>query len=285
MTQTSASIPTLTMSDGRHIPQLGFGTYKIAGAKTQAIIEQALELGYRHIDTAQMYDNEAEVGSAITASGIPREEIFLTTKLNNDHHEPDSARRSLDESLTKLQTDHVDLFLIHWPMPKAYGGSYPETWRVMQEFVADGRARTVGVSNFDVPHLERLLAEVGVMPAINQIEAHPLFRNDTLRAWTKEHGGIVEAWRPIIRGEIFDDPQLSVAAERLGHTPAQLVLRWHIERGDVVFPKSVHLERMRENMGIFDFSLDEHTRAILDGMDRGEAGRTGPHPNELNEVI
>lgn len=279
------SVPTLTMSDGHQIPQLGFGTYKIVGAGAQAAIEQALELGYRHIDTAQMYRNEAAVGSAIAASGIPREQIFLTTKLNNDRHDPDSARRSLDGSLARLQTDYVDLFLIHWPMPKAYEGHYPDTWRVMQEFVADGRARSVGVSNFEVAHLQRLLDEVGVAPTVNQVEAHPLFPNDAIHTWMSNHGGIVEAWKPIVRGEILHDPQLVAAAERLEHTPAQLILRWHIERGDVVFPKSTHPERMRENMGIFDFSLDDDARTLLNSMDRGEAGRTGAHPDEFNDVI
>ncbi|MCI5826283.1 MAG: aldo/keto reductase [Arcanobacterium sp.] len=279
----SHEIPSLPLLGGGRIPQLGFGTYPLRGKAAQAAVEQALELGYRHIDTAQMYHNEEAVGAAIAASGIARNEIFLTTKLDNGYHAPDAARRSLDESLTKLRTDHVDLFLIHWPMPKAYGGTYPETWRVMQEFRADGRALDVGVSNFEIAHLERLLSEVGVMPAVNQIEAHPLFRNDAVREWTKAHGGLIEAWKPIIRGKILADPELAAAAQRLGRTPAQLILRWHIERGDVVFPKSAHPDRMRENLNIFDFQLDAAATATLNAMNLGEAGRTGAHPNEMNE--
>jgi hypothetical protein len=264
------------------IPQLGFGTYKIAPENAQEIVENALGIGYRHIDTAQMYGNEAEVGAALQASGIPRSQIFLTTKLNNPYHEPDIARRTFTESLQRLQTDYVDLFLIHWPMPAAYGGDYPGLWRVLQEFVAEGRARHVGVSNFEVSHLQRLLTETGIFPQVNQVEAHPWFANNAVRDFTKAHGGVIEAWSPLARGRFFDTPALLETAKRLGRTPAQVVLRWAIERGDVVIPKSNHVERMQENFAVLEFELDAPARATLDSLNRGESGRTGSHPDSVN---
>lgn len=264
------------------IPQLGFGTYKIAPENAQEIVENAVEVGYRHIDTAQMYGNEAEVGAALRATGIARSEFFLTTKLNNPHHEPDVARRTFAESLQRLQTDYVDLFLIHWPMPEAYGGDYPGLWRVLQEFVADGRARHVGVSNFEVSHLQRLLTETGIFPQVNQVEVHPWFANNAVREFTKAHGGVIEAWSPLARGRFFDTPVLIETAKRLGRTPAQVVLRWALERGDVVIPKSNHVERMRENFAVLEFALDAPARAALDSLDRGEAGRTGSRPDHVN---
>ena len=277
-------IPSLPLSSGASIPQLGLGTYKITGPSTQKIVESALEVGYRHIDTAQMYYNEAEVGAGLAASGIAREELFVTTKLNTGNHDPDVARRSFDESLEKLGLDYVDLFLIHWPMPRLYSGDFPATWRVLQEFMADGRARTVGVSNFEIHHLRRLVDEIGVMPAVNQIEAHPALPNDEVREWTKARGGVIEAWSPLSRGRILTDPQLVAVASELDRTPSQLVLRWHIERGDVVFPKTTHMDRMRENMAIFDFELTDSARSAIAAMDRGEAGRTGKHPDVMNEI-
>ncbi|EFU82429.1 MULTISPECIES: aldo/keto reductase [Mobiluncus] len=264
------------------IPQLGFGTYKIAPENAQEIVENALEVGYRHIDTAQMYGNESEVGAALQASGIPRSQVFLTTKLNNPNHEPDIARRAFTESLQRLQTDYVDLFLIHWPMPEAYGGDYPGLWRVLQEFVAEGRARHVGVSNFEVSHLQRLLNETGIFPQVNQVEAHPWFANNAVRDFTKANGGVIEAWSPLARGRFFDTPALLETAKRLGRTPAQVVLRWAIERGDVVIPKSNHAERMRENFAVLEFELDAPARATLDSLNRGESGRTGSHPDRVN---
>ena len=282
MTTKITSVPLLS---GATIPQLGLGTYKIVKDRGQAAIERALELGYRHLDTAQMYGNEEIVGRAIAASGLAREELFVTTKLNNGNHERDAARASFDESLEKLGLEYVDLFLIHWPLPELYGGDYPATWRVMQEFVEDGRAKTVGVSNFQVAHLQRLLDETGIAPAVNQIEMHPWFPNNEVRAWMHEHGGVVEAWSPLARGKLLgDDDALAQASERLGRSWAQLVLRWAIERGDVVIPKTVHEERMLENLAIFDFELDDEARAALDSLDMGPAGRTGANPDELNQI-
>lgn len=272
----------LASGNGAGIPQLGFGTYKLDTSTTRQIVCQALEVGYRHIDTAQMYGNEAEVGAALASSGLQRSEVFITTKLNNPNHEPAKARRTFLESLEKLRVDYVDLFLIHWPMPLAYGGDYPGLWRLLLEFREEGLARHVGVSNFEIEHLRRLLDETGQFPEVNQIEAHPWFANNAVREFTKEHGGVVEAWSPLARGRFFSSPALKDTAKRLGRTPAQVVLRWAIERGDVVIPKSSHRERMEENFRVFDFQLDPSARAALDGLDRGEDGRTGSHPNNVN---
>ena len=274
-------IPTLELSNGYQIPQLGFGTYKISAEDCVDTVKYALDLGIRHIDTAQMYHNEAEVGRAIEESGIPREEIFLTTKLNNDKHLPEDARRSFAQSLEDLRTDYVDLFLIHWPLPTLYGGDFVQTWRTLLEFEQQGRARTVGVSNFQIPHLERLLKETGVMPAVNQVEIHPHFANNQLRSFHLEHNILTEAWSPLARGTIFGDEKVISAAKRLGKTPAQVVLRWGIERGDVLFPKSVTPDRIKENLDIFDFQLDEQTKADLDSLDKGEDGRTGSPPDTM----
>lgn len=274
-------IPTLELSNGYQIPQLGFGTYKISAEDCVDTVKYALDLGIRHIDTAQMYHNEAEVGRAIEESGIPREEIFLTTKLNNDKHLPEDARRSFAQSLEDLRTDYVDLFLIHWPLPTLYGGDFVQTWRTLLEFEQQGRARTVGVSNFQIPHLERLLKETGVMPAVNQVEIHPHFANNQLRSFHLEHNILTEAWSPLARGTIFGDEKVISAAKRLGKTPAQVVLRWGIERGDVLFPKSVTPDRIKENLDIFDFQLDAQTKADLDSLDKGEDGRTGSPPDTM----
>lgn len=278
------TIPNVTLSNGATMPQLGFGTFLVAPIDARQAVSAALEAGYRHIDTAQMYHNELPVGQALAESGIPREEIFLTTKLDNGNHRPDDARRSFEASLQALQTDYVDLFLIHWPMPGAYGGDFPATWEVLQEFQADGRARNVGVSNFQIHHLEKL-AEVGLpTPAVNQIEAHPWFANNELREYNAAHGIITQAWSPLGRGQLLADPAIVAVADRLGRTPAQVVLRWAIERGDVVFPKTLSPQRMKENFAIFDFSLDAEATAAIDSLDRGEEGRRGSHPDRMNRM-
>lgn len=272
------------MSNGKTIPQLGFGTYKISPDQCSSAVISALELGIRHLDTAQMYHNEAEVGQAIRSSSIPRQEIFLTTKLNNCNHLPDDARRSFDQSLKDLQTDYVDLFLIHWPLPTRYDGNFVQTWQVMLEFAKEGRAKTVGVSNFQIHHLQRLIAETGVTPAVNQIEAHPHLPNNELRRFHQQHQVITQAWSPLGRGKILQDPQLLAQSKRLGRTPAQVALRWAIERGDVVFPKSVHVQRIKENLQLFDFQLDAEATQVLNSLDRGEAGRTGSHPDKMDLI-
>jgi 2,5-diketo-D-gluconate reductase A len=275
-------IPKIDLNDGTTIPQLGFGVFQIPPAETAEAVGLALEAGYRHIDTAEMYANERGVGEGIRAAGVDRDEVYVTSKLNNGFHRPDDARRAFEQTLVELGTDHVDLFLIHWPLPTLYDGDYVSTWRTLEEFKADGRARSIGVSNFQVAHLERLAAETDVVPAVNQIELHPYFRNEEVRSYGEAHGIRTEAWSPIAQGAVLDDPAIVAIAERIGRTPAQVVLRWHLQRGDVVFPKSVNRQRMEENFALFDFELGEEDMATLTGLDRGE--RTGPDPDTFNYI-
>ncbi|SDQ15619.1 aldo/keto reductase [Quadrisphaera sp. DSM 44207] len=278
------AVPSIPLNNGRTIPQLGFGTYQVDPSETVEAVTRALEIGYRHIDTAQMYGNEKEVGEAVRASGLPRDDVYLTSKLNNGFHRPDDARRAFDGTLAALGVDQIDLFLIHWPLPTLYDGDYVSTWKVLEEFAADGRARSVGVSNFQVAHLERLAAECDVVPAVNQIEVHPYFTNETVRAYDREHGIATEAWSPIAQGAVLDDPAVTRIAERVGRTPAQVVLRWHVQRGDIVFPKSVTPSRMQENFAIFDVELSDDDVRALAALDKGEEGRTGPNPDVFDHV-
>jgi 2,5-diketo-D-gluconate reductase A len=278
------TVPTITLNDQTTIPQLGFGVFQVPPDQTAATVAQAFEVGYRHIDTAQMYQNEREVGDAIRAAAIPREELYVTSKLNNGFHRPDDARRAFDETLQKLGLEQLDLFLIHWPLPTLYDGDFVSTWRTLTEFVADGRARSVGVSNFQPAHLDRLVAETGVVPAVNQIEVHPYFTNEAARAASIRHGIEVEAWSPIAQGRVLDDEVIGKIAAAHGKTPSQVTLRWHLERGDIVFPKTMHVERMRENFEIFDFSLTHDEVAAISGLDRGEDGRMGPNPDVFDYV-
>ena len=231
-------IPNLTLNDGNTIPQLGFGVFQVPPEDTAKITGQAFEAGYRHIDTAEMYGNEKGVGEAIRASGIPRDELFITSKLNNGFHEPDAARKAFDQTLADLGLDQVDLFLIHWPLPTKYDGDYVSTWKTLIEFQKQGRARSIGLSNFQPAHLERLAQETDVVPAVNQIEVHPYFGNETARAADRAAGILTEAWSPIAQGGVLDDDTIVKIAEHVGRTPAQVTLRWHIQRGDIVFPKS-----------------------------------------------
>jgi 2,5-diketo-D-gluconate reductase A len=278
------TVPDLTLNDGATIPQLGFGVYQIPQRDTESAVSEALEVGYRHIDTAQMYGNEKGVGAAVAASGLPRDDVFITSKLNNGFHRPDDARRTFEESLTALGTDHVDLFLIHWPLPTKYDGDYVSTWNTLIEFQADGRARSIGVSNFQVDHLARLAEETSVVPAVNQIEVHPYFGNEDVRAANAAAGIVTEAWSPIAQGDVLDDPTVTEIADRLDRTRSQVVLRWHVQRGDVVFPKTTHVERMRENFAIFDFELTDDDAAAITALDRGEAGRRGPNPSTFDWI-
>lgn len=278
------TVPTITLNDQTTIPQLGFGTYQVPPEQTAATVGTALEVGYRHLDTAQMYQNEEGVGEAIKASGIAREELYVTSKLNNGFHRPDDARRSFDETLSRLGLDRIDLFLIHWPLPTLYDGDYVSTWRTLAEFVADGRAASVGVSNFQPEHLDRIIAETGVVPAVNQIEVHPYLTNEAARAASIRHGVEVEAWSPIAQGAVLDDPVIGKIAAAHGKTPSQVTLRWHVERGDIVFPKSMREERMRENFDIFDFTLTADEVSAISALDRGEDGRTGPNPDTFDYV-
>ena len=277
-------VPNITLNDGNAIPQLGFGVYQIPPEETAQAVGRALEIGYRHIDTAEMYGNEAEVGEAVRASGLDRGDVFVTSKLSNAFHEPGEARRAIDETLSALGFDYVDLFLIHWPLPTVYNGDYVSTWKTLEEFKGDGRARSIGVSNFQVEHLERLASETETVPAVNQIEVHPYLTNEAVRDYGREHGIATEAWSPIAQGGVPEDPTITRIAEKVGKTPAQVVLRWHIQRGDIVFPKSVTPSRMEENFDLFDFELEAGDVEEITGLDRGEDGRTGPHPDTFAYV-
>jgi 2,5-diketo-D-gluconate reductase A len=284
MTADNLTVPTITLHDGTSIPQLGLGVFQVPPEETAQVVEQALEVGYRHIDTAQMYQNEQGVGDALKKAGVPREDLYITSKLNNGFHRPDDARRSFDESLTRLGLDRIDLFLIHWPLPTQYDGDFVSTWRTLVEFVEDGRATSIGVSNFQPAHLDRIVEETGVVPVVNQVEVHPYFGNGDVRAANARHGVLTEAWSPIAQGAINDDETIGAIADDLGRTKAQVVLRWHVQRGDIIFPKTTKVERMRENAAIFDFELSADQVATIDGLDRGEEGRRGPNPDTFDYI-
>jgi 2,5-diketo-D-gluconate reductase A len=279
-----SAIPTIDLNDGHTIPQLGFGVFQIDPEETARAVSIALEVGYRHIDTAEMYGNEKEVGEAVSASGLDRADVYITSKLNNSFHRPDDARRAFEETLSALGSDYVDLFLIHWPLPTLYDGDFVSTWKTLEEFRRDGRARSIGVSNFEVAHLQRLAHESEVVPAVNQIELHPYLLNDEVHAFGQAHDIATQAWSPIAQGDVLDDPVITAIAERLGRSAAQVVLRWHIQRGNIVFPKSTTPARIEENFELFDFELEDDDVERIDALDRGEAGRTGPHPDTFAMV-
>jgi 2,5-diketo-D-gluconate reductase A len=279
-----SAVPTIDLNDGHTIPQLGFGVFQIDPDDTARAVSTALEIGYRHIDTAEMYRNEKGVGEAVRASGLDRGDVFVTSKLNNAFHRPDDARRALAGTLSELGFDYVDLFLIHWPLPTLYDGDFVSTWQTLEEFQQDGRARSIGVSNFQVDHLERLAAESRVAPAVNQIELHPYLLNDEVRAYDEANGIGTQAWSPIAQGEVLDDPVITAIADAVGRSPAQVVLRWHIQHGNIVFPKSTTPARIKENFELFDFELEPGDVAKIDALDKGEAGRTGPHPDAFAHV-
>jgi 2,5-diketo-D-gluconate reductase A len=283
-TEHMSTVPSIALNDGNTIPQLGFGVFQIEPSQTAAAVRSALEAGYRHIDTAEMYGNEKEVAQGIRDAGLDRGDVFITSKLNNGFHLPDDARRAFDTTLSALDSDYVDLFLIHWPLPMLYDGDFVSTWNVLEEFAKDGRARSIGVSNFQPAHLDRLAEGSQTVPAVNQIEVQPYFGNEQVRAYDRAHGIATEAWAPLAKGKVLDDEVIASIAEALGKTPAQVVLRWHIQRGDVVFPKSVSPERMKSNFAIFDFILSDHDMDAITGLDRGEAGRTGPNPDTFDYI-
>jgi diketogulonate reductase-like aldo/keto reductase len=271
-----AAVPSLKMNNGLEIPQLGFGVFLVPPEETQQAVTEALKAGYRLIDTAQGYKNEEGVGAAIAASDVPRDELFITTKLTNSEQGYDTTLTAFDGSMKKLGIDVLDLFLIHWPLPMF--DQYVETWRAFEKLLADGRVRSIGVSNFEIAHLERLLAETDVTPAVNQIELHPQFPQEELRAFHDEHGMLTESWGPLGQGKgLLEDPSIVEVAQRKARTPAQVVLRWHLQLGCVVIPKSVNPDRIRENIDLFDFELDDADMAEISKVRTGE--RLGGDPN------
>jgi 2,5-diketo-D-gluconate reductase A len=274
-----ADQPTVTLNDGTQMPQLGFGVFQVPNEETAAAVSAAFEAGYRAIDTAAMYRNEEGVAKAIADSGIPRDELFITTKLNNDGHGYDDAMRAFEASRTRLGLDYVDLYLIHWPLPAQ--DRYVDTWRAFEKLRSDGLARSIGVSNFQPAHLQRLLDETDVVPALNQIELHPYLTQEALRAFDAEHGIATEAWSPIAKGgELLSDPAITSLAEKYGKTPAQIVIRWHLQLGNVVIPKSVTPARIKENIDVFDFELADDDVTSISELNRDE--RTGPDPDMFN---
>jgi 2,5-diketo-D-gluconate reductase A len=268
--------PSVPLNDGRRIPQLGLGVYKIGDDEVEAVIAEALEVGYRHIDTATLYRNERGVGRALREAQVRREDLFVTTKLWNDDHGYDRALRAFDESLARLQLDYVDLYLIHWPVPSR--DRYVETWRALERIREDGRAKSIGVSNFATHHLDRILTESNVAPAVNQVELHPWLPQHELREFDAAHGVVTEAWSPLARGRVLGNEVLERIGAKHGKSPAQVVLRWHLDLGIVVIPKSVTPARIRENFDVFDFSLDQDDLARIAGLATGE--RTGRDPDE-----
>jgi diketogulonate reductase-like aldo/keto reductase len=274
-----ADVPVVTLNSGQQMPQLGFGVFKVPLDETERAVSTAFEAGYRSIDTAAMYGNEEGVGRALKASGIPRDELFVTTKLNNPAHRAGEAERAVDESLGKLGLDSVDLYLIHWPLPAA--DRYVETWNALAKICADGRITSIGVSNFQPAHLERLFAESDVVPAVNQVELHPYLTQEPVRAFDADHGIATEAWSPLGKGgELLADETVSGIAEKYGVGPAQVVIRWHLQVGDVVIPKSATPERIRSNFEVFGFELDPDDVDAISGLNRDQ--RLGPDPDTFN---
>ena len=278
MTEQPAQ-PTVTLNNGVVMPQLGFGVWQVPDDESFPAVATALEAGYRSIDTAAMYRNESGVGKAIAASGIARDELFVTTKLNNDGHGREATLRAFEQSRKNLGLEYVDLYLIHWPLPAQ--DRYVETWQAFETLLRDGVVRAIGVSNFHTPHLQRLIDESGTVPAVNQIELHPYLTQQPLREFDAAHRIATEAWSPLASGgDVLTDPVITSLAEKYGKTPAQVILAWHLQLGNVVIPKSVTPARIRENFAVFDVELDPDDVVAISGLDRD--GRTGPNPETFN---
>ncbi len=277
---TGTRIPTVTLNNRVEIPQLGFGVFQVKPVDTARVVRSALEVGYRHIDTAEMYGNEKEVGQGIRDSGVDPAEVWITSKINNNRHGYDKASAAFDQTLRDLQIDRIDLILIHWPLPTV--GDFVGTWKALEQVYADGRARAIGVSNFQPAHLQRLFDETTVTPAVNQIEVHPYLTQEPVRAFNAEHGIATEAWSPIAKGNVLAEQSVLDIADRHGKSPAQVVLRWHLQLGNIVFPKASSPDHMRQNIEIFDFDLSDDDMAAVSDLNRDE--RTGPDPDVFDRV-
>lgn len=278
------SVPAIALTRGTNgeevlIPQLGFGTYKVSDDEAERVVCDALEVGYRHIDTAQMYGNEAGVGRAIKASGLARQDLFITSKLNNPNHRREDALRSLDTTMEALDLEVLDLFLVHWPLADSPGIDLVDTWRTMIEILHSGRVRAIGVSNYQPEHLNRIVEATGVVPAVNQVELHPWLTQSELRSVHEQLGVVTESWSPLGRGRLLTDPKVIEIADAIGVSPAQVVIRWHLQNSLVVIPKSTHRERMTANADVVGFTLDDAHMAALDALDQGV--RTGSHPDRI----
>lgn len=274
----ATQVPSVTLHDGAEMPQLGFGTWQIPAGEAQERVEEALAAGYRHVDTAAAYGNEAGVGAAVAATGVRREDVFVTTKLWNSEQGYDSALRAFEQSLRRLGTGYVDLYLIHWPLPDR--DLYLDTWRAFERIREEGGARSIGVSNFRVPDLERLQREAGRLPTVNQVELHPRFQQAELRAWHAAHGIATEAWSPLAQGDLLEDGTVRTVAAHHHKSPAQAILRWHLQLGNVVIPKTATPERIRENFEVFDFELSEDDMAAIERLDGGS--RVGGDPTSFD---
>lgn len=277
------TIPLIALNDGSSIPQLGYGVFKVPAADAERAVRDALEVGYRHIDTAAIYGNEEGVGAAIASSGIPRDELYVTTKLWNARHDGDEPDAAIRESLDRLGLERVDLYLIHWPTPAR--DNYLHAWEKLIGLREAGLTRSIGVSNFLVPHLEKIVTATGVAPAVDQIELHPAHQQREVTAWASAHDVVVESWGPLGQGkyDLFGTPAVSAAAAAHGKSPAQVVIRWHLQLGHVVFPKSVRRERLVENLDVFDFALTDAEIAAISALDPGDgSGRVGSDPNEVD---
>ncbi len=278
------SVPAIALTRGTNgeevlIPQLGLGTYKVSDDEAERVVCDALEVGYRHIDTAQMYGNEAGVGRAIKASGLARQDLFITSKLNNPNHRREDALRSLDTTMEALDLEVLDLFLVHWPLADSPGIDLVDTWRTMIEILHSGRVRAIGVSNYQPEHLNRIVEATGVVPAVNQVELHPWLTQSELRSVHEQLGVVTESWSPLGRGRLLTDPKVIEIADAIGVSPAQVVIRWHLQNSLVVIPKSTHRERMTANADVIGFTLDDAHMAALDALDQGV--RTGSHPDRI----
>ena len=278
MTFDPKNVPQIKLNNGQLIPQLGLGVYKLEAASAANLVATAIDSGYRRIDTAALYLNEAEVGQGVRQSSVPREDIYVTTKIWHDHHEYDSALKAVDESLARLDIDYIDMVLIHWPAPAQ--DKFVEAWAALQHSVEVGKIRGIGVSNFHSMHLDKLLAAGGTVPALNQVELHPGLQQADLRAFDAAHGIATEAWSPLARGRFNEAEQIVKIANKYGKTAAQVVIRWHIELGNLVIPKTANPDRLLENISVFDFSLDTDDMAAIATLETGL--RTGPNPEEFN---